>query len=134
MDSAVQWITRLVALDTTSRALNLELIDVVGGEMRRLGLTPTLLPSADGTKANLVVTIPAHDGGTRGGIALSGHTDAVPVDGQAWDSNPFAAKVRAGRLYGRGTADMKSFLGVALAALPTLTTTPLREPVHLLLS
>lgn len=134
MESALNWITQLVSLDTTSRGSNLELIGVVAEELQRLGLKPTILPNDDGTKANLVVTIPAHDGRTDGGIALSGHTDAVPVDGQRWDSDPFTAQVRGGRLYGRGTSDMKSFIGVTLAALPALARTPLREPVHLLLS
>jgi acetylornithine deacetylase len=131
---SLAWIARLVSLDTTSRGSNLELIEVVATELRRLGLTPTILPNEDGTKANLVATIPAHDGGIDGGIALSGHTDVVPVDGQDWHTDPFAPQVRDGRLYGRGTCDMKGFLGVVLAALPDLVAAPLREPVHLLLS
>jgi acetylornithine deacetylase len=132
--SALDWTTRLVSLDTTSRGSNLELIDLVTKELQRHGLTPTILPNDDGTKANLVVTIPAHDGRTDGGIALSGHTDVVPVDGQDWDTDPFTAELRDGRLYGRGTCDMKGFLGVILASLPDLAHAPLREPVHLLLS
>jgi acetylornithine deacetylase len=132
--SALDWITRLVSLDTTSRGSNLELIALVAEELQRHGLTPTILPNADGTKANLVVTIPAHDGTTGGGIALSGHTDVVPVDGQDWDTDPFTPQIRDGRLYGRGTCDMKSFIGVILAALPDLARAPLRAPVHLVLS
>jgi acetylornithine deacetylase len=132
--SALDWITRLVSLDTTSRGSNLELIDLVAEELQRHGLTPTILRNADGTKANLVATIPAHDGTTDGGVALSGHTDVVPVDGQEWDTDPFTPQIRDGRLYGRGTCDMKSFIGVILAALPDLARAPLREPVHLVLS
>jgi len=134
MRSAQDWITRLVSLDTTSRGSNLELIDVVSQELRRHGLTPTVLPNDEGTKANLVVTIPARDGRTEGGTALSGHTDVVPVDGQDWDTDPFTAQIRDGRLYGRGTCDMKSFIGVILATLPSLVRAPLSEPVHLVLS
>src|SRR5664280_2628772 len=134
MKSAQDWITRLVSLDTTSRGSNLELIDVVSKELRRHDLTPTILANDDGTKANLVVTIPAHDGRIDGGIALSGHTDVVPVDDQDWDTDPFTAQIRDGRLYGRGTCDMKSFIGVVLATLPDLARVPLSQPVHIVLS
>jgi acetylornithine deacetylase len=103
-------------------------------ELQRHGLTPTILANGDGTKANLVVTIPADDGRIDGGIALSGHTDVVPVDGQAWDADPFTAQIRNGRLFGRGTCDMKSFIGVILATLPDLARAPLKEPVHIVLS
>jgi acetylornithine deacetylase len=132
--SALEWITRLVSLDTTSRGSNLILIDLVAKELRRHGLKPAILPNEDWTKANLVVTIPARDGSTDGGTALSGHTDVVPVDGQVWDTDPFTPQVRDGLLFGRGTADMKSFIGVILAALPALTRAPLLEPVHIMLS
>jgi len=131
---SLDWIMRLVSLDTTSRGSNLAVIDLMAEELRRHGLKPTILPNDDGTKANLVVTIPAHDGSTDGGIALSGHTDAVPVDGQEWDTDPFTPQIRDGRLYGRGTCDMKSFIGVILTRLPELTRSPLREPVHIVLS
>ena len=134
MTPAVDWITRLVSIDTTSRGSNLELVDLVAAELHRQGLTPATLPNDDGTKANLVVTIPACDGRRDGGIALSGHTDVVPVDGQDWDSDPFTPQIRDGRLFGRGTCDMKSFIGVILATLPDLTRAPLREPVHIVLS
>ena len=132
--SSLEWTTLLVGLDTTSRDSNLGLIEVVEAELKRLGIGATRLPNADGSKANLVATIPARDGSTSGGIVLSGHTDVVPVDGQDWSSQPFAPEVRDGRLYGRGTADMKSFIGVVLAMLPQLAEAELGEPVHLALS
>jgi acetylornithine deacetylase len=131
---ALDWTKPLVSLDTTSRGSNLELIDVVSQELQRHRLTPIAVPNDDGTKANLVVTIPAHDGRVDGGIVLSGHTDVVPVDGQDWDTDPFMPQVRDGRLFGRGTCDMKTFIGVILAALPDLARAPLREPVHIVLS
>ena len=86
---SLDWITRLISLDTTSRNSNLELIDLVAEEMRRHGLAPTILPNEDGTKANLLATIAAQDGSTDGGVVLSGHTDVVPVDGQDWQTEPF---------------------------------------------
>ena len=131
---SLDWITRLVSLDTTSRNPNLELIDLVAAEMRRHGLSPEILPNEDGTKANLLATIAAADGSTHGGVVLSGHTDVVPVDGQDWHSEPFTPEIRDGRLYGRGTADMKSFIGVVVSALPELVAARLTEPVHIALS
>jgi acetylornithine deacetylase len=132
--ASLPWIERLVALDTTSRNSNLELIEVLEEEMQRLGLTPERIPDDDGTKANLVLTLPAADGSTGGGVVLSGHTDVVPVDGQRWSSDPFTPEVRDGRLYGRGTADMKSFIGVIMHRLPDLAAASLSEPVHLAFS
>jgi acetylornithine deacetylase len=132
--SSLDWTTRLVELDTTSRDTNLPLIEVVEAELKWLGIDSTRLPNADGSKANLVATLPGHDGGTSGGVVLSSHTDVVPVDGQEWSSQPFTPEVRDGRLYGRGTADMKSFIGVVLALLPRYAAARLSEPVHLALS
>lgn len=121
-------------MDTTSRESNLALIELVADALRAHGVEPVILPSADGIKANLLATIAAHDGGTVGGVMLSGHTDVVPVDGQTWHSDPFVPVVRDGKLYGRGTCDMKSFIGVILAALPAMVKASLREPIHLAFS
>ena len=132
--ASLPWIERLVALDTTSRNSNLELVEVLEEEMHRLGLEPERIPDATGTKANLVLTLPAADGSTGGGVVLSGHTDVVPVDGQRWSSDPFTPEVREGRLYGRGTADMKSYIGVIMHRLPALAAASLSEPVHLAFS
>ncbi|MFX7914523.1 M20/M25/M40 family metallo-hydrolase, partial [Acinetobacter baumannii] len=86
-----------------------------------------LIRSPDGTKANLYATVgPA---GERG-VVLSGHTDVVPVDGQPWTSDPFKVVERDGRLVGRGTADMKSFIALALAALPDMQAARLKRPIH----
>ena len=132
--ASVAEITRLIAMDTTSRDSNLPLIDDVAVRLRARGVEPTIIPNADGTKANLLATFPAADGGVQGGIVLSGHTDVVPVDGQDWSSDPFAAEIRDGRLYGRGSADMKSFIAVILAKLDDIGARPLAEPIHLALS
>lgn len=132
--ASLDWIRRLVSIDTTSRDSNLELIDVVAAHLREHGLEPHIFPDETGAKANLVVTIPAADGSVSGGVLLSGHTDVVPVDGQEWSSDPFDAQVRDGRLYGRGTADMKAFSAVVLHLLPQLREAELTEPIHLALS
>jgi len=103
-------IRRLVAFPTVSRDSNLELIEWVRAYVEDLGAGTALTFNDDRSKANLFVTFAAEDGNaTRGGIVLSGHTDVVPVDGQAWDSDPFQATVAGRRLHGRGVADMKSF-------------------------
>ena len=130
----LDWLARLIALDTTSRDSNLPLVDLVAEHARSLGLDPHVFPNEDGTKANLVVTVPDADGKTAGGVMLSGHSDVVPVDGQAWASNPFALTERDGLLYGRGTADMKGFNAIIVDALAELVAQPLREPVHIALS
>lgn len=132
--AVLDWLARLVALDTTSRDSNLPLVELVADHARTLGLSPRLFPNSDGTKANLVITVPDADGGTDGGIMLSGHSDVVPVDGQAWSTDPFTLDLRDDRAYGRGTADMKGFDAVIVNALAELVAHPLREPVHLALS
>lgn len=134
LPASLAWIERLVRLDTTSRNSNLELIDLVADEMGRLSLAPERLPSADGTKANLLLTLPSADGSVDGGVVLSGHTDVVPVDGQSWHSDPFRPELRQDRLYGRGTADMKGYLGVIMHLLPELAGARLTRPLHLAFS
>lgn len=129
------WVTRLIALDTTSRDSNLPVIEAIADYARELGLTATVCP-AEGqeAKANLLVTVPAADGTVAGGVVLSGHSDVVPVDGQDWASDPFTPEIRDGKLYGRGTCDMKGFIGVAVAALPRMVEAELSEPIHLAIS
>lgn len=130
----VDWLTRLVAFDTTSRASNRPLLDAVAAHARGLGAQVREFPTPDGVKGNLVLTIPDAAGAVGGGVLLSGHSDCVPVDGQAWASDPFEVVERDGRLFGRGTADMKGFLACCLAALPDFLAEPLREPVHVAFS
>ncbi len=133
----VAWplIRTLVAFDTTSRESNLALIDWVVDYLRSHGVESSLTFDDDRRKANLFATLPAADGNAReGGIVLSGHTDVVPVDGQAWDTNPFEATRVEDRIYGRGVADMKSFCATALALVPELARRRLERPVHLALS
>ncbi|MEO6598331.1 MAG: acetylornithine deacetylase [Polyangiaceae bacterium] len=128
------WIERLVAFDTVSRNPNLGLIETVRDALRQAGLEATLTMDPSRKWANLFATVPAHDGATHGGIVLSGHTDVVPVDGQSWQSDPFQPVVRDGRLYGRGTCDMKGFIGTALSLLPKMQATTLARPIHFALS
>ncbi len=129
--SAIEILGPLIAFDTVSRNSNLALVGWVGDYLARHGIEHAVLPSPDGTKANLFATIGPAD---RPGILLSGHTDVVPVDGQAWQHDPFQLTLEGDRLYGRGTADMKGYVACMLAIAPRLRAAPLRVPVHLALS
>ena len=129
--STVEILGNLVGFDTTSRHSNLQLIEWIRDYLAWHGVESLLIGHEDGSRANLYATIGPQD---RGGLMLSGHTDCVPVEGQHWSSAPFVLTARGQRLVGRGTADMKGFIAVALAAVPALKAAPLRRPVHLALS
>ncbi|MHA1108994.1 MAG: acetylornithine deacetylase [Alphaproteobacteria bacterium] len=124
-------IARLVEFDTVSANSNLALIDFVTDYLSGHGVACRLFRNDAGDKANLYATL-GPDG--PGGIVLSGHTDVVPVAGQDWRTDPFRLIEKAGRLYGRGSCDMKGFIGAALALVPEFLAAPPRTPVHLALS
>ena len=132
--NTLAWLDRLTSIDTTSRNSNLGLIETARDALKGYGLDPWLNLNAEGTKANLFCTLPAQDGGTQGGIALSGHTDTVPVDGQNWSSDPFTLTERGGKLYARGSCDMKGFIACAVAMVPEFMAMPRAKPLHLALS
>ncbi|MBM3503832.1 MAG: acetylornithine deacetylase [Alphaproteobacteria bacterium] len=129
--AAIDLLRTLIGFDTTSRDSNLALIGFIADYLGRHGVAARILPSADGAKANLLATI-----GPRrpGGIVLSGHSDVVPVDGQPWTSDPFTLTERDGKLFGRGTCDMKTFIALALAQVPDMVAKDLRLPIHLAFS
>lgn len=129
--TSLDMIRRLVAFDTTSRNSNLALVEFVRDYLAGLGIESRLVYDEGGGKANLYATLGPDD---RPGIALSGHTDVVPVDGQDWQTDPWRVTERDGRLYGRGTADMKSFLAIALAMAPEFLERGLKTPIHLVFS
>jgi len=124
-------VEKLVGFDTTSRESNLDLIAYVQQYLADFGIETRLVHDEEGRKANLYATVGPAD---KRGICLSGHTDVVPVDGQAWDSDPFTARVADGKIFGRGTADMKSFIAIALAFVPQFLQRGLVTPVHLAFS
>jgi acetylornithine deacetylase len=121
----------LVGFDTTSAKSNLELIGFVEDYLNSHRIGSLRVPSADGLKADLFATI---GGSGDGGIGLSGHSDCVPVEGQRWTSDPFTLTMRDGKLYGRGSCDMKGFLACVLASVPLFKSRALKEPVHILIS
>jgi acetylornithine deacetylase len=129
--TAKDLLARLVAFDTTSHKTNIPLIAFVEAYLKGHGIDSVRVPTADGQKASLFATIgPAGVGG----IALSGHTDVVPVTGQSWDTDPFTVVERDGKLYGRGTCDMKGYLACVLAMVPAFTARKLQVPIHIAFS
>ena len=122
---------RLVAFDTVSSRPNIALMEYVSDLLQGVGIAATLVPDASGTKANLYASTGPEG---VGGVMLSGHTDVVPVEGQAWTRPPFALTEEAGRYYGRGTTDMKGFVACAIAAMLQAARRPLKVPLHLALS
>ncbi|MBC7738320.1 MAG: acetylornithine deacetylase [Candidatus Saccharibacteria bacterium] len=123
-------LTRLLAFDTVSAKPNRDLIRYVQDLLAGAGVASVLIPE-EGGKANLYATVGPAD---VGGVMLSGHTDVVPVEGQAWTKPPFALTEADGRLYGRGAADMKGFVAAALDCMVRAAGRPLRVPLHLALS
>lgn len=122
---------RLVSFDTTSRNSNLPLIEYVETYLARHGVRSRRVGLTDEGKANLFATIGPD---APGGLILSGHTDCVPVDDQDWSSDPFVLTERDGKLFGRGSADMKGFLACVLAVVPELVAKPRTKPVHIAFS
>ncbi|MEL6682879.1 MAG: acetylornithine deacetylase [Pseudomonadota bacterium] len=122
---------RLVGFPTVSRDSNLDLIDFVEEYLNDFGVKAIRVPNEDGTKAALY----AHIGpDVDGGVVLSGHTDVVPVDGQLWDTDPYVVTERQGKLYGRGTCDMKGFDALALSAVPLALERGIKRPIQIALS
>ena len=129
--NTIQILERLIGFPTVSRDSNLDLIRFVVDLLATHGIECRIIPSDDGKKANLFATIGPAD---VPGVMLSGHSDVVPVDGQDWTLPPFAMTEREGKLYGRGTADMKGFIASALATCIAASKMELRTPLHLALS
>lgn len=126
-----QILDRLVAFPTVSRDTNLPLIDWLEGYLTGHGIRTFRHWNEDRTKAALI----AHAGPWEpGAIVLSGHSDVVPVDGQTWTSDPWTVTERDGRLYGRGTCDMKGFVALAVWALVEARHRGVRRPLQLALS
>lgn len=124
-------LARLIAFDTTSRNSNLELIEWVEDFLRARGIASTRVANADASKANLYAAIGPQ---AEGGVVLSGHTDVVPIDGQPWSTDPWLLTQKGERLFGRGVADMKSFIALALAHVDAAQAAPLKRPILLALS
>lgn len=129
--ATLRLLSDLIAIPTVSRDSNLGLIEHVRDHLARFGVPVRLSYDGDRRKANLFATLGE---GPKPGLVLSGHTDVVPVDGQDWSSDPFTAQIRDGRVYGRGSADMKGFIAVAVANTARILDARLDRPVHFALT
>ncbi len=127
----LEMLARLVSFDTESARSNLVLIDFVETYLQGWGVPTVRVPNAAGDKAAILATIGPAD---RGAVLLSGHTDVVPVAGQAWTTDPYTLRVEDGRAYGRGAVDMKGFGALALALVPDFLAADLKTPIQILLS
>lgn len=126
-----EMLEKLVSFPTVSRESNLPLIDFVEDYLNGHGVSCHRVYDETGTKANLYALVGPEESG---GVILSGHTDVVPIDGQDWTTDPFTVTERDGKLYGRGTCDMKGFDALALALVPDMLKAGLKRPVQIALS
>jgi acetylornithine deacetylase len=131
MTSAYDILDRLIAFPSVSRDGNIDLIRYIADALAAAGVASRLFPHENGDRASLFATIGPEG---PGGIVLSGHTDVVPVDGQAWTVDPFRMSRKGDRFYGRGTTDMKGFIACAMEAAVAATERRLTRPLHLALS
>jgi acetylornithine deacetylase len=129
--STIELLARLVSFDTTSRNSNLTLIGFIREYLDGWGVPYRVSTDMTGRKANLHAMIGP---GQTGGLALSGHVDTVPTDGQAWTGDPFTLRRRDDTLVARGSCDMKGFVASFLAAVPDFQALPLVRPLHLFIT
>lgn len=125
-DQSLVLLRQLVSFDSVSRHSNLPIIDFIEAYLKQHSVVCTRVPSPDGKKSNLLARIGPE---VAGGIIFSGHTDVVPIDGQDWLSNPFEVTQRDGKLFGRGTSDMKSFIAICMAFVPYFNSMKLTRPI-----
>jgi acetylornithine deacetylase len=129
--SAREILDQLVGFRSVSSESNLDLIDWVEGYLASFGVKSHRVYNADRTKAALFANVGPE---VEGGVILSGHSDVVPVEGQIWATDPFTVVERDGRLYGRGTCDMKGFVALALAAVPLALKAGVKRPLQIAIS
>ena len=129
--SSFEILEKLISFPTISRSPNIELIKWVSNLLTSFGVKTTILQNEDRSRANLYATTGAEE---HGGIMLSGHTDVVPTEGQDWQTDPFKLTKLDGKLFGRGTADMKGFCASAINILCDASNKKLKTPIHLALS
>ena len=129
--NARQLLDHLVSFPTVSCDTNLPLIDFVRDYFAQHDIDSVVIPNEDGTKAGLVAQVGPN---VTGGVALSGHSDVVPVEGQDWITDPWNVVEKDDRLYGRGTCDMKGFVALAMAAMVKAKSMDLQRPLQFALS
>lgn len=130
-DQSIAILERLVAFDTVSSRPNVELIEWAANRLEDHGFETRIQRAADGAHANLFATTGPDE---PGGVVLAGHSDVVPVEGQAWTTDPFSLVRRENRLLARGSADMKGFIACVIANAERFAQPGLKKPVHVALS
>ena len=129
--TARQLLDNLVAFPTVSSSTNLPLIYFVRDYFLSHGIDSEVIPNEDGTKAGLIAAVGPD---ITGGVALSAHSDVVPVEGQNWTTEPWKVIEKNGKIYGRGTCDMKGFVALAIAAMVKAKASNLKRPLQFALS
>lgn len=129
--NSVELLEKLAGFATVSDRPNSDLVAFIKEFLATHGIQATTVPNEAGTKASLFATIGPN---VAGGIVISGHTDVVPVEGQAWSTDPFRLAERDGRFFARGAADMKGLVACALRAAAAASQKQLKRPLHLALS
>ena len=129
--TARQLLERLVAFPTVSSSTNLPLIYFVRDYFLSHGIDSEVIPNEDGTKAGLIAAVGPD---VTGGVALSAHSDVVPVEGQNWTTEPWKVIEKDGKIYGRGTCDMKGFVALAIATMVKAKASNLKRPLQFALS
>ena len=127
LETSTEILRHLIAFPTVSTDSNLAMINYLADRLEQVGAHVTRYHDATGGKANLYATLGPE---RAGGILLAGHTDVVPVTDQNWSSDPFSLKAQNGRLYGRGTCDMKGFIAACIALAPEFARLATRRPIH----
>ncbi len=131
MTKVQEILAELVSFPILGGDSNLAIVNYITSYLDKYGVTYQLIPNDEGTKTLIHARIgPAVDGG----IILSGHTDVVPVEGQDWDTDPFELVEKEGKLYARGSCDMKGFLACCLAIVPATMKADLKRPIYLAFS
>lgn len=130
-ERAIEILGKLIAFDTTSEKTNIPMAEWVRSYLAGHGIACRMLPAENGIHTNLFATIGPEG---IGGLGLSGHMDVVPTTGQPWDTDPYAMTTKDGRLYGRGTCDMKGFVACVLSMVPEFKARQLKTPLHIVLS
>lgn len=135
MATYLEWLERLVGFDTTSAYSNLSLIDAIASYLNEEKVQFFKIFNQERTKAHLFASFPDQQGQyQKGGLIFSGHSDTVPVEGQAWESDPYKLLIKEKKAYGRGSADMKGFLACVLACVPDMKIAKLKRPLHIAIS
>ena len=126
----IKILSDLIKFQTTSGASNLELIKYCEKKLEKAGATSFKTFNDSGSQANLFSTIKGKDNSNNKGIILSGHTDVVPAVSSEWTSDPYVAREKDNKVYGRGTCDMKGFIACTLAVAPLFASKKLKAPIH----